>query len=53
MIKAHSSGGKISSGKSDVVIVSVYPEKTRLKKLMMIMMMKMVITITEKPFTSK
>ena len=35
MIKAHSSGGMVSSGISDVVIASVQSEKTRLKKLMM------------------
>ena len=34
---------------SDVVIASVYSEKTCLTKLMM----KMIIIITEKPFTSK
>ena len=28
MIKAHSSGRMVSSGISDVVIASVYPEKT-------------------------
>ena len=47
MIKAHSSGKKVSSGISDVVITSVYSEKTHLKKLMMmIMMMKIMIMIT-------
>ena len=35
MIKAHSSGRMVSSGISDVVIASVYFEKTRQKKLMM------------------
>ena len=35
MIKAHSSGRLVSSGISDVVIASVYYEKTCLKKLMM------------------
>ena len=34
-IKAHSSGRKVSSGRTDVVIASVHSEKTRLKKLMM------------------
>ena len=38
-----------SIGISDVVTASVYSEKTRMKKLMM----KMIIIITEKPFTSK
>ena len=33
-------------GISDVVIASVYSEKTRLKKLMMMMMMKMIIIIS-------
>ena len=51
-VKAHSSGRMVSGGKSDVVIISVYSEKTCLKKLMMMMMMKFII-ITEKPFTSK
>ena len=50
MIKAHSSGRMVSSGTSDVVIALVYSEKTCLKKLMM---MKMIVIITEKPFTSK
>ena len=36
MIKAHSSGKMVSSGISDVVIVSVRSEKTCLKKLMKI-----------------
>ena len=39
MIKAHFSGKLVSSGISDVVIASVYSEKTHLKKLMMIMIM--------------
>ena len=41
-IKAQISGRMISSCISDVVIASVYSEKTRLMKLMM--MMKMIIT---------
>ena len=41
MIKAQISGRLVSSGLSDVVITSVYSEKTRLKKLM-----KMIITRT-------
>ena len=32
-IKAHFSGGMVSSGISDVVIASVHSEKTSLKKL--------------------
>ena len=47
MIKAHSSGRMVSSGKSDVVIASVYSEKACVKKLM-IMMMKMIIIIMKK-----
>ena len=34
MIKAHFSGRMVSSGISDVAFTSVYSEKTRLKKLM-------------------
>ena len=37
VIKAQISGRMVSSRISDVVIASVYSEKTRLKKLMMIM----------------
>ena len=37
MIKAKISGRMISSGISDVAIASVHSEKTRLKKLIMIM----------------
>ena len=37
MIKTRSSGRMVSSCRSDVVIASAYSEKTRLKKLMMIM----------------
>ena len=33
MLKEHSSGIMVSSGISDVVIASIYSEKTRLKKL--------------------
>ena len=36
---------------NDVVTASVYSEKTRMKKLMMKMII--IIIITEKPFTSK
>ena len=43
MIKAHSSGRMVSSI-SDVMITSVYSEKTCLKKLMM-MMMKTIMTM--------
>ena len=35
MIKAHFSGRMVSSGISDVAFASVYSEKARLKKLMM------------------
>ena len=35
MIKAHTYGRMVSSGISDVVIASVYSEKTHVKKLMM------------------
>ena len=42
-----------SIGISDVVPASVYSEKTRLKNLMMMMKMIIIISITEKPFTSK
>ena len=45
MIKAHFSGRMVSSGINDVVFASVYSEKTRLKKLMMNMMTKMMIII--------
>ena len=41
MIKAQISGRMISSGISDVAIASVYSEKTRLKKLIMIIIMLM------------
>ena len=44
MIKAHFSGRLVSSGISDVVYTL---EKTRLKKLMKMMM---IIIITEKPY---
>ena len=38
----------VSNGISDVVIASVYSEKTRLKKLMMMKMVMMIIIITNK-----
>ena len=38
----------VSSGISDVVIASVYSEKTRLKKLMMMKMMMMMMMIMNK-----
>ena len=44
-------GRLVFNGISDVVITLVYFEKICLKKL--IMMMKIIIIITEKPFTSK
>ena len=47
MIIAHSSGEKVSSGISDVVIASVHSEKTRLKKLTMKMMMMMTMIINK------
>ena len=40
MIKAHFSGRKVFSGISDVVFASVYSEKTRLKKLVIIIIIK-------------
>ena len=43
MINAHSSGRMISSGLRDVVIASVYSEKSRLKKLLMMRIMMMII----------
>ena len=43
MIKAHSSGRMVSSGISDVVIASVNSEKTRLKKLMKIIIISISI----------
>ena len=46
MIKEQISGRMVSSSTGDVAIASVHSEKTRLKKLMKII-------ITEKPFTSK
>ena len=49
MIKAHVSGRMISSGISDVVFASVHSEKTRLKKLMIMI----IIIKPEEPFTSK
>ena len=47
--KAPISGKLVSSGISDVAIASVHSVKTRLKKMIMII----IIIITEKPFTSK
>ena len=41
MIKAHSSGRMFSSGISGVVIASVHSEKTRLKKLMIMIIIMM------------
>ena len=48
IIKAQISGKLVTSGISDVAIASVHSEKTRLKHMIMI-----IIIITEKPFTSK
>ena len=39
IIKAQISGRMVSSGISDVAIISVYSEKTRLKKLIIIIIM--------------
>ena len=50
MLKVQISGRIASIGISNVVTTSVYSEKTRLKKLMMIMI---IITSNRKPFTSK
>ena len=47
--KGQISGKLITIGISDVVTASVYLEKTRLKKLMIMI----IFNITEKPFTSK
>ena len=47
--KSTISGRMICSGIRHVAITSVHSEKTRLKKLIMII----IIMITEKPFTSK
>ena len=47
IIKAQISGKLVTSDISDVAF-ALYSEKTRLKKLIMI-----IIIITEKPFTSK
>ena len=49
IIKAQISGKLELCGISDVATASVHSEKTRLKKLIMII----IIIITEKPFTSK
>ena len=49
VLKAHFSGRMVSNGISDVAIASVHSEKSRLKKLMIMI----IIIITEKPFTSK
>ena len=48
IIKAQISGKLVTSSISDVAIASVHSEKTRLKKIIMI-----IIIITEKLFTSK
>ena len=47
MIKAHFSGRMVSSGISDVAFASVYSEKTRLKKLMMMKMIIIIITMKQ------
>ena len=49
IIKGHFSGRMVSSGTiSDVAFASVYSEKTRLKKLMIIKMMIIIITSNRK-----
>ena len=48
MIKVEFSGSMASIGISDVVSASVYLEKTRLKKLMMMMTMTIIITSNKK-----
>ena len=47
MIKAHISGKLVSSGISDVVIASVYSEKTCLKKLMKMIIIIIIIIINK------
>ena len=47
MIKAQMSGRMVSSGISDVAIVSIHAEKTRMKKLIMIII---IITSNRKTF---
>ena len=49
IIKAQISGKLVSSSISDVAFTSIYSEKTRLKKLMIMI----ILIITEKPFTIK
>ena len=49
VIKAQIPGKLVTSGISDAAKVSVHSEKTRLKKMIKII----IIIITEKPFTSK
>ena len=44
MVKAQIRGRMVSSGISDVVIASVHSEKTRLKKLMMIMKLLLLLS---------
>ena len=43
MTKSQISGRMVSSGISDVAFASVYSEKTRLKKLMMMMILLLVL----------
>ena len=43
MIKAHFSGRMISSGINDVVFSSLHSEKSRLKKLIMIIIIKIIM----------
>ena len=48
IIKEQISGKFVTSGISDVATISLHSDKTRMKKMIMI-----IITITEKTFTSK
>ena len=49
MVTEQYSGRMVSSNISDVTIVSVHSDKSRLQKLMIMI----IFVITEKPFTSK
>ena len=45
MIKAHFSGRMVSSGISNVALASVYSEKTRLKKLLIMVIIKTICRV--------
>ena len=45
IIKAHFSGRMVSIGISDIAFASIYSEKTRLKKLLMKMIILIIITV--------